>query len=152
MMARWWDGWTLRQVAEEHGISRQRVHVLLMSVACTRKVRDLADTDGTDSGHRARADHVDRAWELLSHRIAHRLTPRQRGVLAWRTQGLVPIDIARRMGCRVQTVHDLLVAARRQLTRMETSGLRRRNRQDVPTLEPIDIEALISNVGPHGHP
>jgi len=152
LMARWWEGGTLRQIAEEYGISQQRVHVLLKSVGCTRKIRNLADTDGTDSGHRARAEHVDRAWELLTAPLAHRLTPRQRGTLAWRAQGLVLVDVARRMGCRVQTAHDLLVAARRQLARMDTSGPRRRNRRDVPTLDPIDVEALVRTWGHTGAP
>jgi len=29
MMGRWWEGWTLARIAQEHGVSRQRVSDLL---------------------------------------------------------------------------------------------------------------------------
>ena len=154
-MAQWWKGETLHQIAEKHGISRQRVHVLLKSVGCVRKVRDLEDAARMDSGRQARTDYVDRAWELFSHPLAHRLTSRQRGASAWRAQGLVLIDIARRMGCRAQVVHDLIVLGRWRLERMASGEWRKRqSRSQAPTPECLDfdIEALISNGGPHGRP
>lgn len=131
MMAQWWEGWSLARIADAHGLSRQRVAAILRTVACTRRAWSLADHERLDSHRRAPAQDVDRARAALLHPLAHRLTVRQRAALAWRAQGLILSDIARRMRTTPQNVRHFHVAARWRLERLV-----RRKRSALPPEAP----------------
>lgn len=128
IMASWWDGWSRTRIAREHGISRQRVAALLAGVGCTRELWNTADHERPDSPHRSARPQVARAREALLHPLACRLTVRQRAALAWQAQGLVLVDIARRMRTSPQNVRNLQVAGRWRLERL--SAPRRRKTGD----------------------
>jgi hypothetical protein len=168
VMGCWWDGWSQARIARKHHISRQRVHQLQLSVACTRELRNRADTERRDTGRTAVATQVAAARALLLHPLAHRLTPRQRCAQAWLTQGLTRVDIAKRMSCSPQAVVSFLVSGRWRLERMASGQWRKRRPRERPVrkeevgpaavgcldfeIGPIDIEALISHEGPYGRP
>ncbi len=122
MMARWWEGWSLAQIAREHGVRRQRVAAILAGVDCTRLRWCRADQDRPDSGRRAHPLQIAQARQALLERYAHRLTVRQRAALAWQASGLVQVDIARRMGTTPQNLRNLQVAAHRRLERLALRG------------------------------
>ena len=118
MMARWWAGWSLARIAREYRMTRQRVAALLAQVGCTRSRRFQANRERPDSRRRATNSHVAEARADLLHPLASRLTVRQRAALAWRAQGLVLADIARRLATTPQNVRHLIVAARWRLERL----------------------------------
>ncbi len=117
IMARWWEGWSLTRIGREQGLSRQRVAALLAQVGCTRALWRRADHGRPDSRRRATAGRVTAAGQALAHPRSSRLTVGQRAALAWQAQGLVLVDIARRMRTSPQNVLHLQVAGRWRLDR-----------------------------------
>ena len=122
LMVAWWAGLTLAEMAREHGLSRQRVGKLLAGVDCTLAARRRADHDRPDTPQRACAARVAAARAALLHPRACRLTVRQRAALAWQAQGLVLVDIARRMSIAPRGVCRLQAAAHRRLARLAPAG------------------------------
>lgn len=151
MMAAWWEGWSLGAIARQHGVSRQRVGALLAGVGCTEEVRRKVRRDLPARGRRAAVDRVADARRALLHPLAWRLTVRQRSALAWQAQGLVLLDIARRMGITCQGAQGHLMGARARLERMEAAAARKATKFPRPRLpkplegpaaEPPDIGAI----------
>lgn len=117
LMRSWWEGQTLSAMAKTQGLSRQRVNAILTRVGCTRRLWHAARHDRADSPrHAAKADVLE-ARELLSGPHACQLTIRQRCALAWRAQGLVSVNIAKRMAVRPPTVRGMLISARWRMER-----------------------------------
>lgn len=142
IMARWWEGWGLTRIGREHGLSRQRIAVLLSQAGCTRALWTRADHDRPDSRRRATADRVANARQALRHPLAGRLIIRQRAALAWQAQGLVLVDIARRMRTSPQNVLHLQVAGRWRLQRLsQPKRSRATDRRAVPREEPGPMPA-----------
>ncbi len=121
LMAGWWEGRTLAELGREYGISRQRVGAILKTVGCTAELRRRARDAGPDSGRSAAPRKMFEARCALAQPCACRLSPRQRAALAWRAQGLILADIARRMGVSFQSAQEALSSAR-----WRVEGLRRR--------------------------
>lgn len=147
IMARWWDGWTWEQIAQEHDISRQRVGRLLARVGCTRALWRRADHRRGESRRQVLASQAAAARDVLLHRYTQRLTVRQRAALAWRAMGLGSVETARRMATTPTNVRSLLVAARWRLERLSRPRLRKRRRERIPrgdaarvAADPIAIE------------
>jgi hypothetical protein len=115
LMAGWWAGRTLAEMGREYGISRQRVGAILKTVGCTALLRRRARDGWLDSLRGAAPGEVLEARRELARRCAHRLSPRQRAALAWRAQGLILADIARRMGVSFQSARETLTRARWRL-------------------------------------
>ena len=83
-----------------------------------------------------------RAWETLTHPLAHGLTARQRCALSWRAQELTLADIATRMGVSPQAVHQLIESAGRRLTWLEMEEYGRDGRADVDPISADDFPPL----------
>ena len=141
MMAQWWAGWPLARIGRKHGVCPQRVHQILARVDCIQARRSQARRARADSGGRALPQEVAAARAALTHPLAHRLTPRQRGALAWRAQGLVLVDIARRMGTTAQGVEQFVSAAQWRLVRLDM-GRQKRATRSRPHREVDDIGML----------
>ena len=157
MMRQWWAGQTLARIAQEHGVTRQRVCQILGSCGCTAELSREVKRNRPDSHRRAMKQRVAGAALLLKHPLARRLTARQRGALLWLSQGLILTDIARRMGTTAQGANYLLVAARWRLERL---SLARQHPESSPTMAKpaaetsgpeagalllVDIEDLVPN-------
>ena len=109
-----------------------------------------SNRDRGGSSRRALPSIVARARGTLLHPKANRLTVRQRAALAWQTQGLVSVNIARRMATTPQNVRNLIVAARWRLERLSRPKPRKRprsvklpkaeNAPPPPCVEDIHIE------------
>jgi hypothetical protein len=138
MMAYWWEGWSFARIGRAYGVSRQRVARILTRVGCTRRLWRQADHARADAPRRESARVIAEACELLLHPLAHRMTVRQRAALAWRAQGLVLSDIARRMRTTAQGVRHLHAAARVRLDRLSRTSPRGRQ----PTVVTWDSDGV----------
>ena len=112
MMDLRWRGQTLREIGEAHGISRQRVHVVLASVDCRRPVQRAEGCERRRLPERVPGSRVAEARAILTHPLSRRLSTLQRGALAWEAAGLPVTDIARRMNRSPQGVRSFLVGGR----------------------------------------
>ena len=148
MMARWWAGWPLTRIAEEHGLTVRRVRSLLVWADCHGEFRNPAETYRPDSQREVRGTKVTEAWTTLTHPLAHLLTARQRCALAWRSQSLTLADIARRMGVSPQAVHQLIESAgwrlvwlemEEQTSEQRRSGDAEEDRLSMEEFGPIDF-------------
>jgi len=119
LMAAWWQGKTLQEVAEKHGITSQRVAAILAKVGCTHALWRRLDHGCSAPVRRASPSKMEEAWRTLTHPRASRLTPGQRGALAWKLSGLADVEIARRMAVSPSRVWQLRHAARAKLERLE---------------------------------
>jgi len=137
MMCAWWAGRSVNEIACDHGLSIQRVRFLLNWVGCAGTCHTVFRAD---SEREARIDRVVKAWEMLTHPLAGGLTARQRCALGWRAQSLTLADIAHRMGCSPQAVHQLLESASRRLTWLEMEEYGPGGRTDV---DPISADDLV---------
>ena len=137
MMRDWWREVPLAEIARKHGVSRQRVSKLLAGVSCTGIYSRKARRDLPDSKRGEQANMADEARMLLLHPFAWKLTPRQRGALAWRAQGNTLLDAAHRMGCTTQAVFAMLWGAKEKLFRLEY-----KERADAENIELIDTSGL----------
>jgi DNA-binding CsgD family transcriptional regulator len=150
LMARWWNGESLAQMASVHGISRQRVRAILQRVGCKQALRSAKHLQRPDSSHRPPPARVEMANRILAHPRVHRLTVRQLAAVAWTAQGLMSRDIAKRMQITPQSVLQLLVVA---LRRLEQRLQRQEHPADpetsAPELPPIDWSALQQSIVTH---
>ena len=114
---------------------------------------------------RATLNSVAQARRSLLHPKVNRLTVRQRAALAWQAQGLVSVNIARRMATTPQNVRNLIAAARWRLERLSQPKPRKRPRsvrepkaEDAPPAPPrtedldIDWRELLSELTDLGRP
>lgn len=137
MMARWWEGRSLAEMASEFAVSRTRVRAILRRVGCTEALRS-PHRRRADSTRKAPQPQVLRARAVLSHPLFNRLTSRQLAAVAWTAQGLNSRDAAWRMGVAPQRVRALLVASQRRLERR----CRRHSSADADRPEPSDLPPL----------
>jgi hypothetical protein len=144
MMRAWWEGRTLRDIAKEHGISRQRVGKILASVSCTRKVLRKARRDLPTSTRRGRPYLMAAARQALLHPLAGKLTVRQRGALAWQAQGLVLVDVAHRMATTVHGVYGMTYGAKMRIERLEYMAQMKRYEEDMPKFDCSELEAMLA--------
>jgi len=148
IMVCWWDGATLATIASQNGISVQRVGKLLARVGCTKTLWQRADHDRPDSRREASPTHLVEARCALMHRLAGRLTVRQRAALAWQALGLRQTDVAKRTVTSPQNVRNLVVAARWRLERLSSPkrpkqvGLREQRAAPVvaPPVDDVDLD------------
>jgi len=147
LMARWWNGESLAQMASVHGISRQRARAILQRAGCKQALRSAKHDRRPDSSHRPPPARVEMVNRILAHPRVHRLTVRQLAVVAWTAQGLMSRDIAKRMQITPQSVLQLLVVAQR---RMEQRPQQQEHPADpetpAPELPPIDWSALQQSI------
>ena len=118
MMLRWWEGQSIAEIGRAHGVSRQRATWILDRVACTQTLRREPVPFGTDSCRCASPERAEFARLALLHPLAWRLTAKQRGALAWQAQGLVMLNIARRMRFSIQSVQYHIASAHRRLLQL----------------------------------
>jgi DNA-binding CsgD family transcriptional regulator len=147
MMRAWWEGRTLREIAREHGISRQRVGKILASVACTRDVLRKARRDLPTSWRRSHQMQIDEAVRALLHPMSGKLTARQRAALAWKAQGLVLVDVAHRMATTVHGVHAMTYGAKQRLAKLDYKAQRQREAIDAPRFDCRDLEEILAAAG-----
>lgn len=143
VMARWWEGWSLAQMAEYFGISRARVRILLLRVGCIQKLRSPDRPRRPDSGRAAPPARVTWAQSLLSEPLARRLTPRQLAAIAWSALGLNLVDAAKRMGVSPQRVAHLLAAVRFRVEKQAARTALAALPADAGNTDPQDQAALI---------
>jgi len=151
MMRNWWEELTLTDIATKHSVSKQRVGKLLATVSCTREWSRKARRDLADSRRRERAELADEARQMLLHPFAWKLTPRQRGALAWRAQGLTLLSIGHRMGCSTQGVFSLLWDGRERLARLEYRYQQQANPIDTSEWEMLLTEQVLPQNETDGH-
>jgi hypothetical protein len=149
IMGAWWCGEKVIVIADAHHISRQMAYRILASVACGWRIRrgkraHRSDDDADPLPESAVAE----ARSVVEGRFFTRLTPRQRGALAWRAMGLDMLQTARRMGVFPSTVRDLLIAASWRVERLTREAENRSARKTAlnPSLDIglVDIEALLT--------
>ena len=119
VMSQWWDGSRVSEIADEHGLSFQRVYVLLASVGCRWQLRRRKRVSRyADPSWRPPAADVAKARGAVEHPAFRRLPVRQRGALAWRALGLNLPEISARMGSYPAATRDILLAAHWKFERL----------------------------------
>ena len=148
MMDLRWRGRTLREIGEAHGISRQRVHVVLASVGCRRHVSRAGDRECRRLPRCASESRVAEARAILATPSSRRLSTLQRGAIAWEAAGLVVTDIAWRMNRSPRGVRDFLAGGRWRMERLMREAEHRSARKvlydPLPEFDLSDIEALLT--------
>ncbi len=111
LMAQWWAGWSLGQMARAHGISRQRAHYLLMSVGCAARLRAQCGEARNEGARHHDRNEVIEAKVMMAGAAWPRLTLKQRAAVAWLASGMGTAGIATRMGTSQSGVCNLIEAA-----------------------------------------
>jgi DNA-binding CsgD family transcriptional regulator len=131
MMRRWWLGESRATVAAEMGVTPQYVGQRLAWAGCTALCP--ARRGHEDSKRQPDPERVEFARALLPHSKVNQLTARQRGALLWQAQGLILVDIAKRMGTSVQAVQSCITGAERRLSRLEAQAGKPMNAKKLDT-------------------
>jgi len=148
IMRGWWDGCRVVEIAQEHGVSRQRVYVLLASVACCWQLRRRKRVSRyADPSWRPPAEDVATALAAVEHPGFGCLPVRQRGALAWRASGLNLPEISERLGSYPAATRDVLLAAHWRMEQLVWKGEHRPARKAAldPLLDVglVEIEDLL---------
>ena len=148
VMSQWWDGCRVVEIAQEHGVSRQRVYALLASVGYRWQLRRWKRVSRyADPSWRPPVDDVAKARTAVEHPAFHRLTTRQRGALAWRALGLNLPEISEHMGCYPSATRDILMAAHWRMEQLVWKAEHRSTRKvtpdPLPEFDMTDIEDLL---------
>ncbi len=150
LMQAWWAGQSAAASGQAHGLSRQRVQQLLARVACTGRRRANRGAPARELGADAAAV-ADAQWALAHHQ-AKWLTPRQRGALAWRAQGLGAAAVGRRLGVSAQAAEQLIQRGLARLTRLAATQRPRRAAPapELPELTWDEVTALATDADEQG--
>ena len=154
MMDAWWQGRTLREIGASHGITRQRVHVILSRVNCRGGMRRAGADDGSsDSRRRLPSELVVVLRAMLADPLSRRLTTLQRAAIAWGAAGLASRDVGRRMGRSAQVVRELQNSGRWRMMRLAWKAGSARKLGPATNLDfaPLEIEALLGWPAPQDY-